>query len=66
MKKLPEHNPIVRLAAMGEKVSLRAHINAKCSECMGCTTDHIESGFRAAIRACSAPACPLWPVRPYQ
>lgn len=64
--KRPEHNPVARLAAMGEKPGLRACINAMCAHCMGCTADHLEPGFRAQIRACTAPACPLHPVRPYQ
>jgi len=66
MKKSPEHNPVARIAGLGKTPSLRAHIDAKCAECMGCTPDHLERGFREQIRACTAPACPLWPVRPYQ
>ena len=38
--------------------SLRASVNAFCLEC--CWMD------RSAIRECTAPACPLRNVRPYQ
>jgi len=38
--------------------SLRAAINAQCLDCLQCDT--------AGIRACTAPTCPLWEVRPYQ
>ena len=62
---MAEFNPIARLAAT-EKHSLRAHINAMCAHCMGCTADSVEEGFRSEVRHCSAPACPLWDVRPYQ
>lgn len=41
-----------------EGTSLRASINAFCLECLG--------GDRAAIRTCTAPACPLYEVRPFQ
>ena len=64
--KSPEHNPILKLPKQGRSVSLRAHINAMCAYCMGCTPDRIEPGFRREIRACSSPQCPLWAVRPYQ
>lgn len=66
MRKPPEFNPVARIAGKGKTASLRAHINAKCAECMGCTPEAIEPGFIAEIKACSAPKCPLWPVRPYQ
>lgn len=38
--------------------SLRAAINAHCLECIGYRT--------AEVRACTALACPLYAVRPYQ
>ena len=63
--KTMEHNPITRLADT-KKHSLRAHINAMCAHCMGCTAEGINPGFRTEIRACSAPQCPLHKVRPYQ
>ncbi|MBU0678452.1 MAG: hypothetical protein KJ626_10075 [Verrucomicrobia bacterium] len=40
------------------KTSPRQAIKAKCLEC--CWMDE------AAIRECTAPACPLWGLRPYQ
>ena len=61
----PEHNPITRLADT-QKHSLRAHIDAMCAYCMGCTAEGINPGFRSEIRACSAPNCPLYKVRPHQ
>lgn len=65
------NNPIDKLprnddGGTGKTASLRAHINAMCAHCMGCTPGHMERGFREAIRGCTAPQCPLWPVRPYQ
>ncbi len=41
-----------------EGKSLRACINAFCLECMGWQRDE--------VRKCTAPACPLWSVRPYR
>ena len=38
--------------------SRRLAIKAFCFECMGYD--------RAAIRNCTAPACPLWEVRPFK
>ncbi len=38
--------------------SLRAGVNAHCLECLGLSRDE--------VRNCSAPACTLWPYRPYQ
>jgi hypothetical protein len=63
--KKPEHNPLVRLAE-GNTASLRLSINAKCAECMGCTAESINPGFRGMIRTCSSPGCPLFKVRPHQ
>jgi hypothetical protein len=61
---MAECNPL--LQAMAKPKSRRAAINAKCAECMGCTIDHIECGFRREIRNCTAPHCPLFTFRPYQ
>lgn len=36
--------------------SLRAAVNAFCCECNGYDA--------AAVKECTAPACPLWPYRP--
>ena len=49
-------NPNSRVAAM----------KAKCAECMGCTLDHMERGFRASISECSSYSCPLHSFRPFQ
>lgn len=59
----PENNPIKR--AIRKPTYLNA-IKAMCAHCMGCTQDHIESGFREEIRDCTATACPLFPFRPYR
>ena len=60
---MPEQNPIKR--AIRKPTYLNA-IKAMCAACMGCTLDHIEGGFREEIRDCTAPACPLFPFRPYR
>lgn len=41
-------------------------IKAMCSHCMGCTEDFISENYRADIRNCTAPKCPLYPFRPFQ
>ncbi len=41
-------------------------IKAKCAECVGCTSNHIEKGFRESISSCSSYSCPLYRFRPYQ
>lgn len=41
-------------------------IKAKCAECMGCTLDHLEKGFKESISSCSSYSCPLYELRPYQ
>ena len=57
------NNPIVR----AEKTPTRGNaIKAMCAHCFGCTAQHLEPGFRDAIRDCSAPQCPLHPWRPFQ
>ncbi len=61
----PEFNPIVRLYD-SQKHSLRCHIDAMCAHCMGCTAEEVNPGFRAEVRACSAPDCPLFGVRPFR
>lgn len=47
----------------GLRMSLRAAINAKCKECI---YDPIggRGNWRQQVEACTAPACPLFPVRP--
>ena len=41
-------------------------IRAKCAECVGCTPDHLEKGFKESISSCSSESCPLHRFRPYQ
>jgi len=41
-------------------------IKAKCAECVGCTSSHVEKGFRESISSCSSYSCPLYRFRPYQ
>ncbi len=41
-------------------------IRAKCAECVGCTPDHLEKGFKDSISSCSSYSCPLHGFRPYQ
>ena len=41
-------------------------IRAKCAECVGCTPDHLEKGFKESILSCSSDSCPLHRFRPYQ
>ena len=61
--KQPENNPIKRNIA---KPTRGNAIKAKCAECMGCTANQLESGFRSSIRDCSSFDCPLYAFRPYQ
>lgn len=57
-------NPIEQFK---EFPSSRAYaIKAKCAECVGCTSNHIEKGFRGSISSCSSYSCPLYRFRPYQ
>jgi len=41
-------------------------IRAKCAECVGCTPEHLEKGFKESISSCSSYSCPLHRFRPYQ
>ena len=59
-----ENNPIRQFTA--NRSSRAAAIKAKCAECMGCTLDHMERGFRASISECSTYSCPLHSFRPFQ
>lgn len=59
----PQSNPLLKFA---EKPTRAYAIRAKCAECMGCTKESINPGFRKMIRDCTAPACPLFQFRPYQ
>lgn len=60
---MPEHNPIVRLRSHPTR---KKAIDAMCAHCMGCTDDHIESGFKRLIRECTSYKCPLYQYRPFQ
>lgn len=62
-KAAPEHNPIVKF--LNAPTAGKA-IKAKCSECMGCTKDRIEPGFKQSIRDCTSYQCPLYAFRPYR
>ena len=47
--------------------SSRAYaVKAKCAECVGCTPNHLERGFKESISSCSSYSCPLHRFRPYQ
>ena len=41
-------------------------VKAKCAECVGCTQNHLERGFKESISSCSTYSCPLHRFRPYQ
>ena len=51
------HNLVERFFSLVP--SRKRAIDAKCAECMGCTKDHLEEGFKNEIRFCTAPHCPL-------
>ena len=59
-----EQNPIRQFGA--KPSSQKAAIKAKCAECFGCTSNHLERGFRASISECSSYSCPLHRFRPFQ
>ncbi len=61
---LVENNPL-RQCATNPKSRVAAK-KAKCAECMGCTPDHMERGFRASISECSSYSCALHSFRPFQ
>ena len=41
-------------------------VKAKCAECVGCTPNYLERGFKDSISSCSSYSCPLHGFRPYQ
>ncbi len=45
-------------------MSLRAAINAKCRDCVYDPEAKGVGTWRAQVRDCSVPTCPLYPVRP--
>lgn len=49
--------------AMRNPKSLRLAIRAKCWECVGKDDD---PNPRKEVAGCTAPQCPLWPLRPWQ
>ena len=57
-------NPILQFQS---RPSSRAYaVKAKCAECVGCTQNHLERGFKESISSCSSYSCPLHRFRPYQ
>ena len=61
----PIHNPVEKFF-LSDRQSKALAIKAMCAYCVGCQIDHLESGFRASVRDCSAKGCPLHTLRPYQ
>ena len=39
--------------------SQKAAIKAKCAECFGCSSNHLERGFRASVSECLSYSYPL-------
>ena len=61
---MSDFNPILQFQS---RPSSRAYaVKAKCAECVGCTPDHLEKGFKDSISSCSSYSCPLHRFRPYQ
>ena len=61
---MSDFNPILQFQS---RPSSRAYaVKAKCAECVGCTPEHLERGFKDSISSCSAYSCPLYRFRPYQ
>ena len=48
------------------KTSRKLAINANCANCMGCTAEYSEPGYRALIADCTSKDCSLYTFRPYQ
>ena len=59
----PNQNPIKRFQRTPTRKNA---IDAKCAECMGCSSDYLEPGFRESISTCSSKGCPLYSFRPYR
>jgi len=57
-------NPIRQLR--NNPTSRAAAIKAKCAECVGCSLDHLEKGFRVSISECSSYSCQLHSLRPFR
>ncbi len=61
---MSDFNPILQFQC---RPSSRAYaVKAKCAECVGCTPNHLEKGFKESISSCSSYSCPLHGFRPYQ
>ena len=59
-----QSNPILKFESNPN--SRRFAINAMCAQCMGCTRDSLEAGFRNLVKHCTSTGCPLHSFRPYQ
>ena len=57
-------NPIQQF--INNSTSRAYAMRAKCAECVGCTPDNLEKGFKDSISSCSSESCPLHRFRPYQ
>ena len=57
-------NPILRY--QNNPNSRMRAIHVRCSECVGCTSNHLEKGFKESISACSSHSSPMHGFRPYQ
>ena len=61
---MSDFNPILQFQS---RPSSRAYaVKAKCAECVGCTQNHLERGFKESISSCSSYSCLLHGFRPYQ
>lgn len=59
-------NNLIR-KAKANPTSLKKAIGAFCFHCMGGTEDEMpDPGWKNFIKDCTAPACPLYPHRPYK
>ena len=56
--KLQGPNKQLHRYSLGEKLTPRQMMRAKCAECMG--------GFADGRLDCEIPECPLYPVQPYR
>jgi hypothetical protein len=61
---MAEYNPIIQYES--KPTSKAAAIKAKCGECMGCTRDQVEPGWRDLVRNCTSFGCPLYNHRPFR
>ena len=61
---MSKFNPIIQFQRNPN--SRAKAIHAKCAECVGCTSNQVEKGFKESISLCSSYACPLHAFRPYR